>query len=221
MIWEKIIKNVQEIALQKKENNSKTIIAIDGVDASGKTYFAKQFKEKLEEIHLKAFVISIDNFHHQQRIRYQKGNLSSIGFYQDSYNYAVFVEETIMPIKIGSNTVKIKEFDLEKDVKCELFEKIEPYDIIIVEGIFLHRTELYSFWDFSIFLDVPLEQSLLRYVKRTMENQKFLDEETLLKNYRQRYVSGQEIYLNEANPKGKANIIIDNSDYKNPQIINL
>jgi uridine kinase len=44
-------------------------------------------------------------------------------------------------------------------------------------------------------------------------------ENEILEKYEQRYVPGQKLYFEEAKPREKANVILDNSDFENPIII--
>jgi len=43
-------------------------------------------------------------------------------------------------------------------------------------------------------------------------------EQEILDKYNERYVPGQQLYFQKANPQEKADIIIENSDYENPKI---
>jgi hypothetical protein len=38
--------------------------------------------------------------------------------------------------------------------------------VLLLDGIFLHRDELVGAWDFSVFLDVPVDIAVARMVER-------------------------------------------------------
>lgn len=90
-------------------------------------------------------------------------------------------------------------------------KKANPDDILILDGIFLFRPELKDYWDVKIFVDVPFTITVPRAIKRDS------GDETKLQ-YEKRYVPGQKLYLQEAQPIEQADIIIDNSDFENPSM---
>jgi uridine kinase len=81
-----------------------------------------------------------------------------------------------------------------------------PHDsVVIVEGMFLHRDELRSWWDVSVFLDVPFPVSLRRMAQRDGT-----DPDPDSPGNRQ-YVEGQRLYLASCAPTRCASFVIDNS----------
>ena len=61
------------------------VVAIDGVDGSGKTTFTKSLAAQLNE--RPAIVIHVDDFLNPPEIRHRRGRLSPEGFWLDSYDY--------------------------------------------------------------------------------------------------------------------------------------
>jgi uridine kinase len=87
--------------------------------------------------------------------------------------------------------------------------------VLIVDGIFLHRPELRSYWDLSIFLKVAFEVSLPRGAQRGPT----LDSPDPDAPLNQRYVRGQQRYLDECAPEQAADIVIDYNDLREPKIL--
>jgi uridine kinase len=83
--------------------------------------------------------------------------------------------------------------------------------------MFLFRPELIHFFNYKIFLDVTFENTLSRNIKRELK-QKIGSVEDMIDRYNARYMPGQKLYLYEAKPKQKSDIIIDNNDFENPII---
>jgi uridine kinase len=81
-----------------------------------------------------------------------------------------------------------------------------------VEGTFLHRDRLRPYWDFSIFLDVPFAVAARRMVARGTIGSA---EDPLL----ERYFGAQRIYFEQAAPREHASLVIDNSDFDRPVIL--
>lgn len=192
-------------------DSSYSLIAIDGVDASGKTTFAYQLRDELMKIGKEVIVVSLDNFHQPKSIRYQRGDTSSEGFFYDSYQYEYFIENSIVPFKKGVEKLVVKCFDLDKDIESIEYASLNAGTMLIIEGIFLNRDELYKFWEYSIFLDVSAETSLERNLKRSLESNPNLDIEKYKLRFHKRYKAGQELYSEKCRPKQRSSIVINNN----------
>ncbi|CAG0987847.1 partial uridine kinase, partial [Anaerolineae bacterium] len=62
-------------------------IAIDGIDASGKTILADELAAFLQQAGHPAIRASIDGFHNPREVRHQRGSLSPEGYFYDSFDY--------------------------------------------------------------------------------------------------------------------------------------
>lgn len=214
---EDIIKLLNEL-ITKTPSDQPLLVGIDGIDASGKTTFAKQLSKQLRNIDRQIICASIDGFHNPQDIRYRQGANSSEGYYLDSFDYIALLKYLLEPIKKGERKVKTKIFDLENNKTIKGFEKtIEPGCILIMEGIFLFRPELIKYWDIKIFLDITFETSLGRALNREKDIKKLGDQIKL--KYSQRYIPGQKLYFKEAKPKERADIVINNNNFEKPRLI--
>ena len=194
-------------------------IAVDGVDASGKTVFADALADSLAFTQCQVIRASVDGFHHPKAIRRQKGSLSPEGFYRDSYNYPALIENLLAPLSPGGDRrYRIAVFDLYGDRPIQMpWETAKKDAILIVDGIFLLRETLLPYWDFKIYLHTDFVHSVPRGVAR--DQQLLGSKERALLRYQQRYVPGQKIYLAEARPLDKADILIDNNILDEPEII--
>jgi uridine kinase len=210
---------IKKIVDQILDSKSK-FIAIDGIDASGKTYFANQLKSEFEK-QASVLLISLDDFHAPKEERYKLGKDSPIGFYNDSYQYSRFIDLTIKPILNYETRIVSKIFNLENDKEQIEYSAINENTIVIIEGIFLHRKELREFWDYSVFLDVDFEESYQRNLNRSLIFNPNLNQNKYKKRWKNRYCDGQKLYFELENPKSNANLIIDNNDYLNHKLITI
>ena len=62
------------------------IVAIDGVDAAGKSILAGELAEELRNSGLLVSEASIDGYHNPRAIRMERGRDSPEGYYRDSFN---------------------------------------------------------------------------------------------------------------------------------------
>ena len=192
-------------------------IAIDGVDGAGKTTLADALAPLAAAKGRPVIRASVDDFHNPKNLRYASGRYSPDGFYLDSYDYASFRRLLLEPLNPGgSGQYVAKQFDLDNDRPFDLYpQQAGPTAALIVDGIFLHRPELRSCWDFSIFLKVDFDVSLPRAAAR---GQSF-DAIDPNSPPHQRYVGGQTRYLAECAPERQADIVIDYNDLEVPRIL--
>jgi uridine kinase len=85
--------------------------------------------------------------------------------------------------------------------------------VLIVDSVFAMRPEYDEFWDLRIWIDVPPELALARGIERDAEQEGRADAERL---HRDRYHPSEQVYLDEVDPKTKADVIIDDTDYAKP-----
>lgn len=194
------------------------IIAFDGVDTSWKTTLADIVYETMKKENIfSPLRVQIDKFHNPKELRMKRWELSPEWFFYDSFNIAAIFENIIFPIKNWWNTINLGIFDYKVNQKIEMnIREITQNTVILFDGIFMNRDELYKYWDLSIFLDISFETVLKRAIKRDIEI--FWSEENIKKRYNEKYIPWEKIYLRMCKPKDRADIIIDNNNYNAPII---
>ncbi len=205
--------------IKNLKNGKPLIIGIDGVDTSGKTTLADIIAEELsKEPNIRTIRISIDKFHNPKEIRMRQGSLSPKGYFEDSFNYDVIINQVLQPIKKGKENILLGIYDYRFENEIEKVSiKIDNNSVVLFDGVFLLRDELYPYWDLSVFLEVDFTEVIKRALKRDITL--FGSDKEVLNRYENRYIPGQQLYINTSHPQNKANIVIDNNDYNNPKII--
>lgn len=190
------------------------LIGIDGVDGSGKTTFANDLADVLRETRASVIRISGDDFHHLREHRYRQGLYSSIGFYEDGFNYDQLREDVLIPLgKGGTRRFNAKHHEHVADVILDKdWQLAPPGSTVVLEGLFLHRPPMDEVWDCSLFLDVPFEITVARMAERD-DSDRDIEHPHVA-----RYVGAQRIYFERCDPRSRADIVIDNSDYEHPRI---
>lgn len=189
------------------------LVAVDGVDGSGKTSFAANLVTEIRD--RPVIVIHVDDFLNPSPVRHAKGRASPEGFWEDTYNYAAVINQVIEPLgPNGDGWYSPASYDAEANRPAPVEAVRAPSDaLIVVEGMFLHRDELASYWDASVFLDVPFTETAARMANRNGSNPD--PEHPTMR----RYVGGQRLYFNVARPWERATFIVDNSDFSSPKAI--
>jgi uridine kinase len=175
------------------DHDGRRVVAIDGVDGAGKTTFADKLAPLVNRPVVRA---SIDDFHHPRAIRYRRGRESPEGFYLDSYDLGKLTSWLLDPFAAGG-AFRRRAFDHAADTPVDAKLEQAPSDaILVLEGLFLHRRELVSRWDLSIWLDVPPPIAALRLLTRDGQPP------------RDRYIRGNELYAADAQPTARASLVL-------------
>ena len=191
-------------------------VAIDGVDAAGKTTLAEELVPFIQAQGRPVIRASIDGFHHPSHVRHQRGATSPVGYYHDSFNYQALAKWLLIPLgPQGSLEYCTVVFDYRADSERPMTLKTaETNAILLFDGVFLLRPELRAYWDFTIFVEATFEVTLARAMQRDLAL--FGTAEEVKQRYEQRYIPGRQLYLPECQPKERARVVIDNNDPSNP-----
>lgn len=182
------------------------MIAVDGVDGSGKTSFASRLGCAIDRAGRPAVIVHEDDFLAPQATRYRLGRDSPEGFFRDSYDLAALIRHVLDPLRPGGDRrVRPRVFDHRTDAPIDApVEEVPVNAVVIVEGMFLHRDELVDWWDWSVFLDVPFTETARRMAHRDGTHPD--PEHPTMR----RYVQGQRIYLAACRPRERATVVLDN-----------
>ena len=183
------------------------LIGVDGVDGSGKTTFADRLRTRYEELGRTAHVVHMDDFLNERTVRYRLGRHSPEGYFRDTYDLAAFSTKIIEPLRRAGppRWIVRRVFDYRTNQPVhEPPTEVAAGEVVIVEGMFLHRDELLGTWDMSVFLDVPFTISVARMARRDGTSPDPGDPSI------RRYVEGQRIYLAACKPGQRATHVVAN-----------
>ena len=189
------------------------IVAIDGVDAAGKSILAGELAEELRDRGVLVSEASVDGYHNPRAVRMVRGRDSHEGFYRDSFNLESLREHLLDPFMAGRE-YRLHMFDHRVDSPDpSMLYEFKPGTVLVFDGVFSLRPELRRYWDLTIYLSITEEESLKRGVERDPGNK----EEQCMR-YKARYIPGQRLYKAEAKPEETADMVVDNNDPSNPII---
>jgi uridine kinase len=189
-------------------------VAIDGIDAAGKTTLAGELALCLERSGRPVIRASLDGFHRPRLERYRRGPDSPEGYYHDSFDYEALKTALLLPLGPGGDCrYRTAVFDYRTDQPLDLpLLQAPPHTILLVDGIFLLRPELAPLWDYRIFISLPFEVALERALQRDMQAESGKTQAELRARYLQRYLPAQRYYLKTVKPQDLADMIIDNNE---------
>lgn len=198
---------------ERRSYDAPFVIGINGVSAAGKTTFTAELANRFSAAGHAVQTIAVDDFHHPKSYRYATGN-NGRAFYERYINFECLVRDLLQPIKATNRLhTTLTLLDLATDVydAVRTFD-VEPASVVLVEGIFLFRSDLLPFLDLTIYLDIPLSLSVARGTQRWSH----LAPEDVERRFRQKYLPGHELYVARHDPRDKADIVIDNASPASP-----
>lgn len=201
--------------LAAEQRHAPRRVAVDGRDGAGKTVFADELAAVLQRRGVPAVRLTIDRFHHPRSVRYRRGRDSPEGFYLDSYDLEAFQRGVLDPLgAAGDRRVLLGTHDVETDRALPAEWRTVPAGaVVLVDGIFLHRSELRAAWDVTLYLQVDAETGLARCAVRDGVAPGVDDPRN------RRYAEGQRLYHEACRPTQLADWVIDNAVLDAPRIL--
>ncbi|HVD16662.1 MAG TPA: uridine kinase [Actinomycetota bacterium] len=193
-------------------------VAVDGVDAAGKTSLADELVGPLTDRGRSVIRGSVDGFHRPRADRYRRGELSAEGYYHDAFDYPALRANLLDPLGPGgTGRYRTATFDFRTDQpRAEPFQRAAADAVLVFDGVFLLRPELSDAWDLRIFLDVPFQETIRRALAR--DRALYGSTQAVEERYHHRYLPGQRHYLATVQPQRIADVVIDNHDPATPRL---
>ncbi|WP_149866304.1 nucleoside triphosphate hydrolase [Tropicimonas marinistellae] len=151
------------------KTDARQLCAIAGPPGSGKSTLAEAVVEALVAQGLAAVLMPMDGFHLDNRLLEPRGLLPRKGA-PETFDFGGFAS-TLRRIRTEASVI-LPVFDRTREIAIAGAEEIRPETrIVVVEGNYLCLDEapwrdLMTFWDFSAFLDVPVDELERRLLDR-------------------------------------------------------
>ncbi|MFD0981758.1 sugar transporter [Tropicimonas aquimaris] len=162
-----------EIALSVRPSGVRSLIAIAGPPASGKSTLAARLTDRLNQHGAAAVLVPMDGFHLDNALLTARGLLHRKGA-PETFDGEGFVH-AIRRLRKEPQVI-LPTFDRERDISIAGAVEIGPQDrIAVVEGNYLCFAEspwdkLAPLWDFSCFLKVGEDVLLERLIRRWLDH---------------------------------------------------
>lgn len=191
-------------------------VAIDGIDAAGKTTLADELVQPVEKRGRRVIRASLDGFHRPRVEHYRRGMDSAVGYYLDSVDYPALRDILLSPLgPDGDRYYRTAVFDFRIDEPVnEPIRVAHGGAVLLFDGVFLLRPELTPYWDFRIFVEVNFETAVRRAIPRDIDL--FGSREAVRVRYQGRYVPAQSNYQEKVQPRSLADVVVVNNDPSKP-----
>ena len=190
------------------------LVAVDGVDGAGKTWFADELAGVLADRGRPVVRASVDDFHHPRAHRHALGRTPE-SVWSRHFDYPTLRRELLDPWQRGAGTSYRRAWhDVATDRLLDMpAERVPEGGVLVVDGVFAQRPELDGTWDLVVFLEVPFEVSVARMAARDGSVDDVEDPE------QRRYVEAQRTYLRDCDPRQRADVVVDNTDLAHPHLL--
>ena len=198
---------------------------MDGRSGAGKSTFADELAVRLASRGRSTLRSTTDSFHRPRAERLRRGPTSGDGYYLDSHQVDVIVDELLTPFAHGGPRVRTAAFDEPSDARVEVVSDVDPAAVLVFDGLFLQRPELGGHWDVVIFLDADArrEQDWLDFLLGDLPDDVAERAVTIDARLGQarwpRYRDGWRVYVDAVRPASSATVVIDNNDVRAPAIL--
>ena len=192
----------------------KTVIAIDGLDGSGKSTFARHLIATLEEAGETAVLFRVDDF--RQPVAWTTPEREA-DLYYDTYYDLAQCESCLRSFVAGEDEVGIPIYDIVTEtVTGTRRVDLRGATVAIVEGVFPLRIPQAAA---GVLIYLDASEAVIRDRILARDLQKSRTAEEIARRIDRRYVPSQHRYLREHRPRDRADIVIDNEDPSAPKTV--
>ena len=191
------------------------LVAISGVDGSGKSRLAQRLADLLEQDGRRVALIGIDPWQNPQTVRFSATDPGT-HFYRHAIRFEELFTRVIDPL-ITERALHLETSGIrtDRDAWEPLVYRHRDVEIVLIEGIFLFRRDLVRRYDLRIWVECSLETALRRALARNVENRPL---DALRADYAQIYHAAQRVHLALDNPRAAADLLVDNeTDVTDPE----
>lgn len=182
------------------------LVALSGIDGSGKGYLAGRIAGDLEAAGLRVALFSIDGWLASPEARFNPYRPG-----EHFYRHAIRFPEAFEAFLTLRDQRRLdQEVDWARATGPARERRrlsYEDIDVILVEGIFLLKPGLRIHYDLSFWVDCTRETALERAVARRQEG---LEARETVEAYRTIYFPAQLIHLRRDRPRESADLILPN-----------
>ena len=175
----------QQIKTLPSQSHAPQLVAVSGRDCAGKSTLGIDVQEQLNRIGLTTTLLSIDAFLIPRHLRI-RNTPEHIAYFENTFDYAALVQT----LETAKNSTSSTDSNSR--------------DILLVEGVFLLRKELYHWWDLTIWIEVDTSVIMNRALRR--DKQYFGSKSAVRCIYENRCLPAQDYHILRDLPKQNADI---------------
>jgi uridine kinase len=193
-------------------------VAVDGRTAAGKTTLGHELAWSLSDAGRVVLRASLDDFKRPWAEAHHYDRVSGEGYYRNAFDLDAIRELLLDPAyPTGTGLVALCSIDPITQVDHSATRVTMANDgILIVDGVFALRPELDRYWDLRIWVDVDRALSVRRGIRRDAAREGLTQAKAL---HRERYGPAETIYVADADPVRRADIVVDNTSFGDLRLV--
>ena len=183
------------------------LVAVSGIDASGKGYVSQRLAARLEDSGLRVALTGADGWLNLPPKRFDPANPAE-HFYRHAFRFDEMFERLILPLR-DARSIRL-EADFTEETASVYRKQLyvwENVDVVLLEGIYLLRPEFLPHYDLAVWIDCTFDTAIERAIARGQEG---LPPEETVRAFRTIYLPAQEIHFARDDPKASADLVLAN-----------
>jgi uridine kinase len=195
------------VARRRIPAHESLLVAVSGIDASGKGFVTGLIVDGLHQQGLNAVSVNIDAWLDLPSRRFNRDQPAE-HFYRHAIRFEEMFERLILPLK-QRRSIRV-EADLVEEtasVYHQYVYEFQSVDVIVLEGIYLLKRTLREHYDLAFWVECSFETALVRALRRTQEG---LPLDATIHAYQTIYFPAQYIHFALDDPQAAADMILDN-----------
>jgi uridine kinase len=181
------------------------LVAITGIDGSGKGYLAARMLAALQARGIRGALLGIDGWLNLPNRRFSRDNPAE-HFYLHALRFEEMFSQLVFPLR-EKGSIRL-EADYAEETATRYSKHVYEFsgvEVILLEGIYLLKRAFQDYYDMAVWIDCSFDTALERAIARGQEH---LAAEATVKEYRTIYFPAQEIHFERDHPRQAASAII-------------
>lgn len=178
------------------------IVAIDGLGGAGKSTFVHDLANALKKV-CTINVLHMDDYIVESEKRYNTGYDEWFEYYYLQWDIAC-IKNFLEKVHGKAQELTLPFYNRTTNTVVNINKVFAANSILLLEGVFLQRKDWRKFYDYTIFLECPLEIRKERVLKRDTY---IGDVSAITKKYEKRYWIAEDYYLTKEQPLQQADCI--------------
>ncbi|HEY8924946.1 MAG TPA: hypothetical protein VIU64_11240 [Polyangia bacterium] len=193
------------------------LVAVDGVDGSGKSVFAEQLTSALNHGGIASALLRVDDF--RTAVDWQRPGRTEADAYYDDYYELERLEAAARELLDGAREVAVPVFDATSGRRCGARPVRLDGDgprAVVLEGVFALRVALVRSRAAVVYLRTSFAEARRRILARDTARGRSAAE--VVRRVDARYFPAQERYMREHDPAARAAVLVDHERVGAPVI---
>jgi uridine kinase len=168
------------------------VVGIDGLGGAGKSTLANGIHDAFAGC---VSIIRCDDFYRSLTVE-KLAQLTLEDAYENYFEWRRLRDEALMPLREGKRA-RYQRHEWSTDRLAEWVE-IEPREIVLIEGVFSTRPELWHLMNIAIFIETTREERVRRMSARAQPSTSWMDQ----------WMAAEDWYLAHVAPHRHADLVL-------------